>query len=522
MPKIEEELETTLPKPIRDFVFDLHDSVRRSCIMEEVQQLYEVKYKEITEQFFANTAWPEAKSIASEVRGDELFLALYREMTTRHITTKLKPQLIDHLNSWSNYKKLFELVGQTKDEDLCLTSQWIYDITQEFAYQFQGFCQFRSQSHLNQQTITTLQANKDAWNLPEMLMILHRLIRAANLKSTNFDTNSVTQQFGYFAAIELARIECLLGDYTASLQAVAHLRLNDRNELFMSLPICHFNVMYHIGVSNMMLKRFNEALDVFSEIILYVLRVLKPGAGSQLRQGVPAQLQRMVDKAMSLTAILMTIHPAYRMEDQVREAIETKFSEKIRRLQVGDRSSVVELFESSCPKFISPVVPDYAANAAAIAAASGGPVATVQTPQDVFNQQSSVFINEIMQYVPFLQLRSYLSMYASIDLSKLSRFAEMSELDLICLLLSYKNKIHAIAVASTNSNVASTVATSANSKSTRTGQDLQFRIDSNGVLVIDSIPGKYDAVLARERHFLSGVRKHDELQKQLRQAFAKL
>jgi hypothetical protein len=166
------------------------------------------------------------------------------------------------------------------------------------------------------------------------------------------------------------------------------------------------------------------------------------------------------------------------------------------------------------------VVPDYAANAAAVAAAAGGPVATVQTPQDVFNQQSSVFINEIMQYIPFLQLRSYLSMYASIDLSKLSRFAEMSELDLICLLLSYKNKIHA--VASANSNVGSTVATSASSKSTRTGQDLQFRIDSNGVLLIDSIPGKYDAMLARERHFLSGVRKHDELQKQLRQAFAKL
>ncbi len=335
-----------------------------------------------------------------------------------------------------------------------------------------------------------------------MINLLTKLIRIAGLKpstttTTNaFNPNSVIHQFGYFAAIELARIQCLMGDYASSLTTLSHLRLQDRNELFMSLPICHFNVFYHIGVCNMMLRKFNEGLDVFSDIILYVLRILKPGAATNFRSGVPAQLQRMVDKAMSLTAILMTVNPSYRIEDQVKEAIESKYGDKIKRLQLGDRTSAIELFESSCPKFISPLVPEYGA-------------ITTNMHLDVFNHQSQIFIDEILQYIPFLKLRSYLSMYASIDVSKLSRFSEMSEIDLICLLLSYKNK------ASTQSRLGQKVA------SNRSGNDLNFTIDG-GVLMIDSLPGKQDQVIGRERYFQSGIRKHHEIQTQLKKTFTKL
>ena len=389
---------------------------------------------------------------------------------------------------------MFELIAKAKDDEFLVTPQWIYDITQEFAYQFQGFCQFRCQSaSLSPEVIKSLQANRDAWNLPDVLSMLTRLIRLANFKQPgHFNPNIVTHQFGYFAAIELARIQCLIGDYGSSLATIAHLRLSDRNEVFMTLPICHFNVFYHIGVCHMMLRKYTEALDVFSEIILYVLRILKPGAATNFRAGVPAQLQRMVDKAMSLTAIIMTVTPAYRMEGQVKEAIEAKFGDKMRRLQLGERASAVELFDSSCPKFISPVIPDY--------------TTPINMHLDVFNHQSSVFIDEVLQYIPFLKLRSFLNMYASIDVSKLARFSEMPEMDLICLLLSYKNK-----AAQSRMGM----------KSTRAGHDVNFSIDG-GVLVIDSVPGEYDQAIARERYFISGVRKHGEIKSQLNKTFTQL
>lgn len=76
--KAEEEFQPTLPGPIRDFVFDLQFAVRVSKNAEDIQRLYEVKCKEITDAYFAQSTWPDSKLIAHEVKNDELFLALYR------------------------------------------------------------------------------------------------------------------------------------------------------------------------------------------------------------------------------------------------------------------------------------------------------------------------------------------------------------------------------------------------------------------------------------------------------------
>lgn len=420
-------------------------------------------------------------------------------MATRHVTTKLKPQLSHHIASWNNYKKLFELITSPKTEEFYITTQWIYDITQEFAYQFQGFCQYRSSlSTNNQDSLKLLQANRDAWTLPEVMSLLQKIIRAGQLDKLTgplaLNQATVLQQFAYFATIELARLECLIGDHTSSLQVINRLKIGDRNELYTALPICHFNVYYHLGVCNMLLKRYDEALDVFSEIILYVLRLLKPGASATLRPGVPAQLQRMVDKALSLAAILLVMHPNYPVDDPVREAVEAKFDEKMRRLRNGDRSIAADLFESACPKFISPVVPDY-----------NNLGHGVQMGQTVFDHQSSVFIAEVMQHVAFYPLRSFLSMYASVDIDKLARFMETSETDLISLLLAYKSKI--------------AEAKMYNKPNTR-GRELQFVIEG-GILIVEKAPVKTND-LATEKYFIAGVKKHDEILSRLQKTFSTL
>lgn len=74
----ESSVDFSLPSALRDFVFDLHDSVRRSRIVEDLQRLYEVRYKEVSEKYLVQSTWPEAKSIAGDVYNDEFFLSLYR------------------------------------------------------------------------------------------------------------------------------------------------------------------------------------------------------------------------------------------------------------------------------------------------------------------------------------------------------------------------------------------------------------------------------------------------------------
>ena len=139
-------LDFSLPNAIKDFVFDLSEATRLSMRPDDVVQLYEYKFKELTDKFFAQSQWPDSRAIAPECNHDDVFLLFYKEMTVRHLFTKLKPQLSDFLESWNNYNKLFDYILNSQERiDVMLTMQWVNDIIQEFVYQFQGFCQYRCQ-----------------------------------------------------------------------------------------------------------------------------------------------------------------------------------------------------------------------------------------------------------------------------------------------------------------------------------------------------------------------------------------
>ena len=104
--KLEMEFEYKLPEAIANWVFDLQDATRNSMRSDEVQPLYEVQYKELTDRFFGQTAWPLDNVVAQECGNDEVFLLFYKEMRARHLISKLKPQLPDFLDSWTNYTKV--------------------------------------------------------------------------------------------------------------------------------------------------------------------------------------------------------------------------------------------------------------------------------------------------------------------------------------------------------------------------------------------------------------------------------
>ncbi len=367
-----------------------------------------------------------------------------------------------------------------------ITIPWIYDIMQEFAYQFQGFCQYRYINHSNPDTLETLRNNRDAWNLTETLSILTRLVEAGRTRASD-PLSTVVQHFGYFATIELARIQCLLGEYTSSLATVRDIKLNDRNELFTRSPICHFNLFYHIGVSQMMLGRFEEALITLSDCVLFVLALNKPGAANSLRAGVSSTLNRMMDRALALLAILIVLTPYYRVEDQVRVAVDAKFSDKVlRRLTAGDAAIATELFESACPKFICPIIPDHTV-----------PRAT----NDVYDTQVRSMVEKIIKEVPFLKVRNFLGMYKSIEISKLAEFSGVTEEVLRELLDAHVARV---------SNAAA-----------RCSDELRFTVNGN-LLVVERGPNKNDHAAQAERFFLSNIRKQKEIIASINAAFSQL
>jgi translation initiation factor 3 subunit L len=64
-----------------------------------------------------------------------------------------------------------------------LPNQWLWDIIDEFVYQFQSFAQYRN--NLKNKTdaeLELLKKNPDVWNVQHVLEILYSLLEKANIE----------------------------------------------------------------------------------------------------------------------------------------------------------------------------------------------------------------------------------------------------------------------------------------------------------------------------------------------------
>jgi len=94
---------------------------------------------------------------------DQIFLILYRELYYRHVYSRLQPNIDDRFHSYENSCELFNyllsmsaIFSELRLHNLCcitdsdgpvpldLPEQWLWDIIDEFIYQFQSFCVWRS------------------------------------------------------------------------------------------------------------------------------------------------------------------------------------------------------------------------------------------------------------------------------------------------------------------------------------------------------------------------------------------
>jgi translation initiation factor 3 subunit L len=147
----------------------------------EITVAYESGWNKYTEKYYSRTEWPEAELIAPLVNDgtphlfffflkhnnsritllDQIFLILYRELYYRHVYSRLQPNIDDRFHSYENSCELFNYLlsvfrhsmGFFKTDffldsdgpvELELPEQWLWDIIDEFIYQYQVFCTWRS------------------------------------------------------------------------------------------------------------------------------------------------------------------------------------------------------------------------------------------------------------------------------------------------------------------------------------------------------------------------------------------
>jgi len=530
--------DSLFPDSVKDFVFDLHDVTRRSFIPSEQQPLYMTTFREITSKYFPNVAWPSPKAISSECGNDSLFLALYNELTLRHLQSVKRPSVRDRIDGWHAYRELFDLIlseapkeGEEKQPDnLYLTPEWCFDILHEFLYQFQGFCQFRTTSYSAAAKVADdpdkeppqhavdaldmLGQNRDAWAVETVLFYLHRLV-AVGTKSKHA---SATYRFlGYLASVTLSRLECLLGDYRASIAALDAIYdpeaelvavgedMKSPEELVNGVFPARLSLTYHAGVSYMMLRRYKDSASILGGICLFMQRGFKTG---QLRK-IPGseQFNKLFDRMVALLAILSHICPISVVDDAIANVVRDKHGNNLSKIEAGEEG-YEELFIFACPKFVNPAVPDYAQ-----ALKPGCPA--VPYGQDAYKLQVQHFMNEMSTYASIRKMRSYMSLYTSIEVEKLASFNDMKVVEFEAWLTCFKHKMRQLergTVATSGESKSKGVVKGVNSNQDKVGtaMDIHYLVSGNVVHVDEA-----EKARRFETFFMKQIQNNDDILRQL-------
>lgn len=132
-----------VPDSVKTFVSHLYRHIRDRNVY-ETHQMYEGGFTRLSDRHFRDTPWPPAESVAAHCDGDHVFLLLYRELWFRHAHARVQGLTpAQRAESWDNYCSLFSVVLQGV-VNMQLPNQWLWDMVDEFVYQFQSFCQYRA------------------------------------------------------------------------------------------------------------------------------------------------------------------------------------------------------------------------------------------------------------------------------------------------------------------------------------------------------------------------------------------
>ncbi|XP_047943234.1 eukaryotic translation initiation factor 3 subunit L-like [Salvia hispanica] len=275
-----------VPDSVKSFVVHMYRQIREKNVY-EIHQMYETSFQSISDRFFKDAPWPSVDAVATYVDNDHVFCLLYREMWFRHLYARLSPTLKQRIDSWDNYCNLFQVVLHGV-VNMQLPNQWLWDMVDEFVYQFQSFCQYRAKmKSKTEQEIALLRQYDQAWNVYGVLNYLQALVEKSSIiqileqekegleqftATDGYDYSggsNVLKVLGYFSMIGLLRVHCLLGDYHTGLKCILPIDITQQG-VYTSVIGSHITTIYHYGFANLMLRRYTEAIREFNKILLYI------------------------------------------------------------------------------------------------------------------------------------------------------------------------------------------------------------------------------------------------------------
>jgi len=430
-----------VPEVVKQFVSYFHRHIKDRNVY-DIYSMYENTFNKITDKYFKHSPWPPAESISALVHHDQVFLILYKELYYRHIYAKLQPTMEHRFESFKNYCDFFNfIINAPSDLNLDLPNQWLWDIIDEFIYQYQAFCQYRTKlKNKPVEELNLLKNNPQLWNVNTVINYLQALVTKSNIvqilereKSGNHAneapivSHQLYKMLGYFSLVGLLRVHCLLGDFYLALKSVAPIELTTKG-LFTKVTACHITLYYFLGFVYMMMRRYVDAIRTFASNLLYISRTKQYHTRSYQFE----QIMKKSEQMYALLAICISLCPQ-RVDENVHATLRDKFGDKMQKMQRGEEPVFEELFAYACPKFINPASPPYAQ-------IIEDPSKAQNYSQESVKLQSKLFLNEVRQQTNITTIRSFLKLYTTIGTQKLADFLDMDAKTFRTQLLCYKHK----------------------------------------------------------------------------------
>jgi translation initiation factor 3 subunit L len=461
---------SAIPDQARNFIRNLAKAVRNRSIY-DLTQLYEHEWSRISDRSFKGISWPSSELVEPLIEREEAILVLYRDLYFRHIYSRMTPTIDDRFDSFQNYIDLFNLLIHHPDESNApfeLPNAWLWDLIDEFIYQFQSFQIFRHRAKdLTPQEIQLLKDNSNIWSPPTVLRYLHALVHKAAIDSKQLaaigsnnknptEVPSIYRNLGYYALVGLLRVNCLLCDYSSALRSLDCIDLRRHRSQFTSVLTCHVTLYYYLGFSYLMCRRYTDAIKIFSYFLTFISRSRHQIQRSHASDAIVKRVEQM----QGLLGMAYALSPEP-FDDSILNEIREKLGEKLVRMQKGDLSAYEEVFFGSAPKFIHAASPNYeaaAAAAAAVAAAQATPApeagadgvavtpvvisesSPVNPHVELRHSQWSILAQEVTQRATFTEIYAHLKLFSSISVQKLAQFLKQDEQTVLSNLLKLKHK----------------------------------------------------------------------------------
>ncbi|KAK6737500.1 hypothetical protein RB195_019917 [Necator americanus] len=501
--------EDGIPTEVADYLDYFAQMIEKKDVA-EIHNLYEQHFPDLTERFYRERMWPDEQTVESIVGSENrLFIILYKELYYRQVYARNQrgPSLSHRFESFMNYQDLFsEILSSKEPVSLALPNVWLWDIIDEFVYQFQAFCLYKAnpgkRSVDEVDELISIEEAQNAWNIYPVLNILYSLLSKSQINeqlaaikarknpdevADEFGQSALYFKLGYFSLIGLLRTHVLLGDYHQALKTVANVEL-DAKGLYNTVPSCLVTLHYFVGFSHMMMRNYGEATKMFVNCLMFIQRTKAIQTQQQKKNFQYDVIGKTYEQLFHLLAICLAIQPQ-RIDEAIASQLAERCGDRMSRMTNGDLDEFRLAFQMGCPKFLSPTTVVYEGS---------------NLSKEPLLRQSQAFLEGVEAQMALPVLRGYLKLYTSLPTKKLASFMDVDDASydsFLGKLLTYKMVVNELGKDSLTTP----------NDDDEPNTDIDFYVDKDMICIADT-------KVARRvgEHFIRHMQKLHEVQKMLK------